>query len=296
MKIMVWGAGNNGNVYRKYIEQYTSDEFVGFVDNNYRSQGGVASPSLLNKSSFDLLVVSNQYEKDRREIKEQLKQLAVDKNKVVFLFEDEELKTKVLSSINRIDENKDMRVVWLKSFAHYVKYKKIPGNVAECGVNRGEFAYYINKIFPDKKLYLMDTFEGFSEKDLKVEQQIADERFLKGKFNDIESFKVANVDMVKKRMEYLHQCVFCVGYFPESVKNVDDVFCFVNLDTDLYQPILAGLEFFYPRMVDNGIILVHDYFNEELPGVEKAICDYENKHGRLQKFPIADYCSLAIVK
>lgn len=49
-------------------------------------------------------------------------------------------------------------------------------------------------------------------------------------------------------------------------------------------------------MVDNGVILIHDYFNDELPGVEKAVAEFEEKHGRLHKFPIADYCSLAIVK
>ena len=38
MKILIWGAGSNGNLYRRYIEEFTEDEFVGFVDNN--SHGG----------------------------------------------------------------------------------------------------------------------------------------------------------------------------------------------------------------------------------------------------------------
>lgn len=42
MKILVWGAGVNGNMYRQYIEQYTEDEFVGFIDNN--SQRGGKTP------------------------------------------------------------------------------------------------------------------------------------------------------------------------------------------------------------------------------------------------------------
>ena len=50
-------------------------------------------------------------------------------------------------------------------------------------------------------------------------------------------------------------------------------------------------------MVEGGIILIHDYFNPELPGVAKAINDYEEQNDIcLHKFPIADFCSLAIIK
>ena len=40
MKILVWGAGKNGERYRRYIEEFTNDEFVGFVDNNSQMGGG----------------------------------------------------------------------------------------------------------------------------------------------------------------------------------------------------------------------------------------------------------------
>ena len=36
MKILVWGAGNNGHVYRKYLEEKTDYEFLGYIDNNSR--------------------------------------------------------------------------------------------------------------------------------------------------------------------------------------------------------------------------------------------------------------------
>lgn len=297
MKILVWGAGRNGLLYRKYLEEFTDDEFVGFIDNNSQLQkGGAKRPSDVVGLNFDILVVSNQYKKDREEIKKQLLNMPIVDKKIVFLVEDKELLTKVFTSINRYDEATDRRVIWLSSFAKFTDNLKIQGQVAECGVNRGEFAYYINKYFPNRKLYLFDTFEGFTEQDLEIERAIGDNAFLNSKFNEGDSFKVANIDMVKQRMPYLKQCEFHVGYFPDSAKEVNDEFCFVNLDTDLYQPILAGLEFFYPQMVENGVILIHDYFNNELPGVRKAIVDYEKKNGRLHKFPIADLCSIAIVK
>lgn len=295
MKILVWGAGGNGQTLRKYIQNYSDDEFLGYIDNNASVKAW--PPSKIKEIEYDLLVVSNQYFEDRRAIKDQLLGLSVDMDKVIFLVENNELRTKVFSAVNRYDEENDRRVVWLASFAEYVKTINMNGNVAECGVNRGEFAYYINKYFSDRKLYLFDTFEGFSQKDLEAERRFSDDAFNQSKFNTKDCFLSTNIDIVKKRMPYIQQCEFHVGYFPNSAVDVLDEFCFVNLDTDLYAPILAGLEFFYPQMVPGGVILVHDYFNSELPGVKRAIKDYEDKTEIiLHKFPIADYLSLAIVK
>lgn len=49
--------------------------------------------------------------------------------------------------------------------------KGCQGAVAELGVYRGDFAKVINEAFPDKKLYLFDTFEGFPEEDLNYEME-----------------------------------------------------------------------------------------------------------------------------
>lgn len=295
MKIMIWGAGSNGKVLSKYIEKFTNDEFIGFVDN--KPKKNVLSPVELDKVYFDKLIVSNQYTKDREEIKKQCMSLSVDMRKVTFLVEDNQLMTKVFSAINRYDEDKDRRVIWLSAFAHYVKLINMNGNVAEVGVNRGEFAYYINKYFFDRKLYLFDTFEGFPNKDLELECSVSGEEFENSVYNKKDCFLATNVDIVKNRMENTEKVEFYIGYFPESAKDVLDEFCFVSLDTDLYISILSGLEFFYPKMIPGGVILVHDFFNPELPGVEKAINDFEDKYAiTLHKFPIADYWSIAIVK
>ena len=89
------------------------------------------------------------------------------------------------------------------------------------------------------------------------------------------------------------------GFFPNTIelKEKDDKFCLVSLDADLYEPILEGLRFFYPRLVTGGYILVHDYNGLDiigneyitLAGVKKAIKDYEKEIGKgLCKVPISD--------
>ena len=43
MKILIWGAGNNGKLYRRFLQEHTNDEFVGFIDNNSHLGGGNAT-------------------------------------------------------------------------------------------------------------------------------------------------------------------------------------------------------------------------------------------------------------
>ena len=45
-----------------------------------------------------------------------------------------------------------------------IKYKNLPGAIAEVGVYRGEISAFLNKLLPEKKIYLFDTFEGFTNK------------------------------------------------------------------------------------------------------------------------------------
>jgi O-methyltransferase len=61
------------------------------------------------------------------------------------------------------------RLSSLELIAYEIYANNIEGNVAELGVFRGDFAKFINISFPDRKLYLFDTFEGFDEKDIEAE-------------------------------------------------------------------------------------------------------------------------------
>jgi O-methyltransferase len=73
--------------------------------------------------------------------------------------------------------------------------KNIGGNVAELGVYRGDFAQYINIAFPDRKLYLFDTFEGFDEKDITLEE--------KQNYSCARSdFSKTSIERVLNRMKY----------------------------------------------------------------------------------------------
>ena len=181
------------------------------------------------------------------------------------------------------------RILFLQRFAERAYKEGISGSVAEAGVFRGEFAKHINAFFPDRKCYLFDTFEGFTDYDIAREQ--------KESLTSAEYLKNVNIDSVLAKMPHKDNIILKVGRFPETAKGITDRFAFVNLDMDLYEPTLEGLRFFYPLMSDGGVILIHDYFNASYPNIEQAIDDFERELGsRLHKIPIGDDFSMAVIK
>jgi O-methyltransferase len=136
-----------------------------------------------------------------------------------------------------------------------IREKNLKGSIAEVGVYTGNFAKYMNQAFPEKKLYLFDTFEGFDAKDVALEKE---NNFSTGDQN----FSNTSTELVLDKMINKDNCIIKKGYFPESFNGLEDTFCFVSLDPDLYKPIYDGLEYFYPRLEKGGYIFIHDYNND----------------------------------
>ncbi|MGN0702868.1 MAG: TylF/MycF/NovP-related O-methyltransferase [Lentihominibacter sp.] len=155
----------------------------------------------------------------------------------------------------------------------------IIGAVAELGVYKGDTAVLLNGLFPDRKLYLFDTFEGFDERDIAAEQQGSDVhpdgRLSYAKAGD---FGDTSVEGVLARMPYPDRCIVRKGYFPETAADISDSeFAFVSIDPDLYGPALAGLRFFYERLNPGGAIVLHDYNNLQFEGIKKAVAEFEEE-------------------
>ncbi|MDR2034743.1 MAG: TylF/MycF family methyltransferase, partial [Helicobacteraceae bacterium] len=183
------------------------------------------------------------------------------------------------------------RIVFLEKLGEMLKERKSEGSVAEGGVFQGDFAREINRVFPDKTLYLFDTFAGFDKKDAAKDVINGFSEFA----DKISYFEMTSEDIVKAKLPYPNKAIIKKGFFPQTAQGIDDRFCFVNLDFDLYDPILAGLRFFHPKLVEGGAILIHDYFNPEYGGVKSAIADF-GKEYKINPTPIGDGFSVAIYR
>lgn len=183
-----------------------------------------------------------------------------------------------------------IRSATLELMAFEINTMGIKGNVAELGVYRGDFAKNINLLFPDRKLYLFDTFEGFDKKDIAKDKEV-----VAGYSDTKQNFGYTSVELVLKKMPHREQCIVRQGYFPAtSVGLESEQFAFVSLDADLYEPTKAGLEYFFPRLSRGGYILIHDFTNREYKGISIAVREF-SKETNTPYMLLPDACGSAVV-
>ncbi len=170
-----------------------------------------------------------------------------------------------------------------------IKTKDITGDLAELGVYKGHFASLLNQSFPDRDLYLFDTFEGFSK-----EEEAHD---MKNYGMDYQrDFTDTSLESVMSIMPEASRCIARKGLFPDTAKGLEDKsFAFVSIDTDLYLPIKSGLEFFYDRMSPGGFIFVHDYNNATFPGARQAVNEFSAARG-VPFVPVCDWFGSVIFR
>lgn len=148
------------------------------------------------------------------------------------------------------------------------------GDVAECGVWQGHSAHMVASILKKRgftnKFFIFDSFQGLSEiTPLDVnelfplsEKQIEEQRSLLACSEDVVRSNLSEFDF----MEYY------AGWIPSRFDEVEDrKFILVHLDVDLYQPFRDSLMFFYPRLVEGGVIVFDDYGLTQFPGAKTAV-------------------------
>lgn len=203
-----------------------------------------------------------------------------------------------ITDVPALRDTADLRLAFLRLAAREIKELHIPGDVAELGVYRGGFARELNMLFPERELLLFDTFAGFDGRDLAAERKkAADGRSARAAAGD---FGDTSVSFVRNSLPFPERAVFLPGYFPESLQAFPEArpaerrYCAVSLDTDLYQPTLAGLRFFYPRLSNGGVIIIHDYNSTQYPGVKRAVRDFQSEN-EVFVMPLADLHGTAVL-
>ena len=234
-RAVIFGATNTGRTIFKEIK----DEWnvIAFVDENPKLWGSniedvpVYNPDDLLTLKYDFLYVGvlTYY----MEVMNRLHEMNIPSGKIIDRY---------------VSIPTYARIEFLKQSKIMLEEEGISGYaVAELGVYKGEFAKEINRIFPESKLYLFDTFEGFSEVDAVSERQRGyTDNNQTGYFSD------TSVQQVLNKMSFPNKCIVKKGFFPDTAEEIDENFVFVNIDVDLYEPILSGLRWFYPRMVSGG--------------------------------------------
>lgn len=155
------------------------------------------------------------------------------------------------------------RFVFLSLAFDQIHKEGLEGDFAELGVYQGSTAAVLARHARrlGRQIYLLDTYEGFNQEDfsgLDAGRRVA--------------FADTSLEAVRARVGEANTC-YVKGYFPQTAEHLpeDGRYCLVHIDTDLYAPIMAGLEYFYPRLVPGGFLIIHDYGSLVWEGAEKAI-------------------------
>jgi len=142
--------------------------------------------------------------------------------------------------------------------------QSLEGDMAEVGTYRGGTAKIICSAKGDKHYYGFDTFSGLpnvSEYDTHHGIHFFRRHQFSASYDQVCSYlrSFSNVHLIK-------------GEFPASAAHLTKCrFCFIHLDADLYQSTADGLRFFWDKLVEGGIIIVHDYHST---GVRKAVDEF----------------------
>jgi hypothetical protein len=134
------------------------------------------------------------------------------------------------------------------------KGKTLEGDFVECGVNKGGLARtVINYVdFPklNKKFYLLDTFQGLSEKYISDEEK---KRGIKpGGYEECydavrKTFKDFNVEIIR-------------GTVPDTLPQVKaEKVCYLSIDMNCVAPEIAAAEYFWDKLVSGAVMVLDDY-------------------------------------
>ncbi len=191
-KVIIFGAGGSGKKLFNEYQKQDEFEIIAFAD-NFKTGTlfglPILRPEELVTSECDAIVIAATA---AGPIKKQLLEIGVPKGKM------RDSDVVVASCARRI---------FLKRMAQEIERMKLGGQCAEAGFFQGDFACQINQCFPDRKLYLFDTFTGFDERDLAVEKGY-DQDPARGEY-----FKQTSVELVLSKMRYPGNVIVKQGHF-----------------------------------------------------------------------------------
>lgn len=171
----------------------------------------------------------------------------------------------------------------------------VDGDFVELGCYRGDTSLLLAELLVEKsvensakKLWIYDSFEGLPEKGKKDFSEIG------------KDFQQGELAVTKREVKArflragLPVPVIKKAWFNELIgADLPEKIAFAFLDGDLYESIRDSLRLVENKMSKGGVIMVHDYDNQALPGVAKAVDEW--LRDRARDIKMQKYRSLAII-
>ena len=135
---------------------------------------------------------------------------------------------------------------------------QLPGSFVECGVNLGFLSLaimqYLDWNSRDTHFYLFDTFCGLDE------TQLSAEEILLGRLAHSRESYPECFEQVKKNFQSFSNFTLVRGSVPSTLNDVYiEAVSYLSIDMNCAEPELQAAEFFWPKLVSGGIVLIDDY-------------------------------------
>ncbi|MEI6586644.1 MAG: class I SAM-dependent methyltransferase [Sediminibacterium sp.] len=135
-------------------------------------------------------------------------------------------------------------------------------NFAECGTYAGMSVHFVADICSQRFIGI-DSFEGVSEPGP----------------NDTEYFKTLKLaipqEIAEKTMQSHKNVELYKGWIPEIFSTIDSLeYSYVHIDVDLYEPTKNSIEYFWPKLINGGVLICDDFGSYKTIGARKAMLDF----------------------
>ena len=158
------------------------------------------------------------------------------------------------------------------------KVSHLPGDIAECGVFRGStlipITLWATTSLPARHVVALDSFSGF-DASIALDLALGGEEDAEKREGGFSRTSEAFVTTRLRDLGLIDRVTIVPGYFDATLPTLAERrYCFVHIDCDVYEGYRSCLEYFHPRMVKGGVILLDEYNDPPWPGCNKAVDEF----------------------
>ncbi len=276
-RAIIFGAGQAGRMVRQWLK--ANVQLVAYADNDLDKQRNgfdglpVYAARRAVDENVDVIIIATLNDEAILAIRKSLFTLGYDGE---------------IRDLKQYKFDYDLRLGTIRLIIEEIKKRDLEGDIAELGVYKGDLAVQLNSQFPDRTLHLFDTFKGFDARDMEAEEDY------NPTIKQYQDFSGTSLEEVRARMPHPDKVLFYPGFFPDTLPKHELEFALVSLDVDLYQPTYEGLRYFYPRMVQGGVIVIDDYNSMQYEGVKQAVDAY-CKEMEIMVLPLVDIHGACVI-
>lgn len=199
------------------------------------------------------------------------------------------------------------RMFALYTATQYITKSNIPGDIVECGVWKGGSTMLaaltlLSLKNTKKSIYMYDTFSGMSKPsdvDIDYEGTHSKKKWRSSQKENYNEWCFSSLEEVKENMLStgypVDKLYFIEGKVESTIpKTIPQKISILRLDTDWYESTYHELQYLYPKLSKNGVLIIDDYGHWK--GCRKAVDKYlEEKNINLLLNPI-DYTARIAIK